>query len=159
MNTLTITILFIIALMPLALCYFNAVKKTSTKKVMLFTNIALVCCVAVFSVTSVFAVPANATEQPASTEVETVETITAPAESKLANVSIGAGIGIIAAALVTAVSCIGAGIAVASSASAAIGAISENPAIFGKAMIFVALAEGVALYGMLISIQIIDLFK
>ena len=53
---------------------------------------------------------------------------------------------------------IGAGIAVASSASAAIGAISENPKTFGKALIFVALAEGVALYGMLISIQILAKF-
>ena len=69
----------------------------------------------------------------------------------------GAGVGMFAAALATAVSCIGAGIAVASAASAAIGAISENPGVFGKAMIFVALAEGVALYGMLISIQIINL--
>ena len=62
------------------------------------------------------------------------------------------------AALATGLSCIGAGIAVASSASAAIGAISENPKTFGKALIFVALAEGVALYGMLISIQILAKF-
>ncbi|MBN2851053.1 MAG: ATPase, partial [Erysipelotrichaceae bacterium] len=38
----------------------------------------------------------------------------------------------------------------------AIGAISENPENFGKAMIFVALAEGVAIYGLLISILIIN---
>lgn len=71
-------------------------------------------------------------------------------------VSVGAGIGMIAAALSTGLACIGAGIAVAASASAAIGAMSENPAVFGKAMIFVALGEGVALYGLIISIQILS---
>ncbi len=65
------------------------------------------------------------------------------------------GIGFIAAAVSTSTSCIAAGFAVASAAPAAIGAISENPDNFGKAMIFVALAEGVAIYGLLISILII----
>jgi len=65
------------------------------------------------------------------------------------------GIGFIAAALSTSASAIAAGFAVAAAAPAAIGAISENPENFGKAMIFVALAEGVAIYGLLISILII----
>ncbi len=73
-----------------------------------------------------------------------------------AGLTIGDGIGLIAAALVTGMSCIGGGIAVASSASAALGAISENDKAFGKALIFVGLAEGVALYGVLISFQIIS---
>ena len=72
------------------------------------------------------------------------------------NVSSAVGLGFIAAALVTGLSCVGAGIAVASAASSALGAISENEAIFGKSLIFVALAEGVALYGLLISIQILN---
>lgn len=66
------------------------------------------------------------------------------------------GMGFLAAALATSASAIGAGIAVASAAPAAIGAISENSENFGKAMIFVALAEGVAIYGLLISILIIN---
>lgn len=66
------------------------------------------------------------------------------------------GTGFIAAALATGMSCIGAGIAVAASASSALGAISENEKTFGKALIFVALAEGVALYGLLISFQILS---
>lgn len=60
-----------------------------------------------------------------------------------------------AAALSTGLSCIGAGIAVASAASAALGALSENPDIMGKALIFVALAESIALYGLLISFSIL----
>ena len=52
-------------------------------------------------------------------------------------------------------SCIGAGVAVASAASAAIGALSEDSSIMGKALIFVALAESIALYGLLISFSIL----
>lgn len=66
------------------------------------------------------------------------------------------GLGFIAAALATSASAIGAGIAVAAAAPAAIGAISENSENFGKAIIFVALGEGVAIYGLLISILIIN---
>lgn len=65
------------------------------------------------------------------------------------------GLKYIAAALSTGMSTIGAGIAVASAASAALGALSEDSSIMGKALIFVALAEGVALYGMLISFMIL----
>lgn len=61
----------------------------------------------------------------------------------------------IAAALSTGMSCIGAGIAVASAASSALGALSEDSSIMGKALIFVALAESIALYGLLISFSIL----
>lgn len=74
------------------------------------------------------------------------------AEPILSNV---AGWAFIAAALVTGMSTIGAGIAVASAASAALGALSEDQTIMGKALIFVALAEGIALYGLLISFTIL----
>jgi len=76
-------------------------------------------------------------------------------EAVAAGLSVGSGIGLLAAALVTGLSCIGGGIAVAASALSAVGAISENPKVFGQALIFVALAEGVALYGLLISMQIL----
>ena len=66
------------------------------------------------------------------------------------------GMGFIAAALATGCSALGAGWAVASAAPAAIGAISENSENFGKAIFFVALGEGVAIYGLLISILIIN---
>ena len=65
------------------------------------------------------------------------------------------GLGYIAAALVTGLSCIGGGIAVASAASAALGAISEDSSILGKSLIFVGLAEGVCLYGLIISFMIL----
>ena len=65
------------------------------------------------------------------------------------------GMGYIAAALVTGLSCIGGGIAVASAASAALGAIGEDSSVLGKSLIFVGLAEGVCLYGLIISFMIL----
>ena len=63
-----------------------------------------------------------------------------------------AGMGYLSAALSTGLSCLGGGIAVSSAAAAALGAMSENDSIFGKALIFVGLAEGVALYGLLVAL-------
>ncbi|HNX64702.1 MAG TPA: ATP synthase subunit C [Oscillospiraceae bacterium] len=81
------------------------------------------------------------------------ETATAAAQ---AVDSASKGLGFIAAAISTGASCIGCGIAVASAASAAIGAVSEEPKSFVKSLIFVALGEGVAIYGVLISILILN---
>ena len=69
--------------------------------------------------------------------------------------TIATGMGYLAAALVTGLSCIGGGIAVASAASAALGAISEDSSVLGKSLIFVGLAEGVCLYGLIISFMIL----
>ena len=63
-----------------------------------------------------------------------------------------------AAALSTGMSCIGGGIAVSAAASAALGAISEDGSILGKSLIFVGLAEGVCLYGLIISFMILGKF-
>lgn len=65
------------------------------------------------------------------------------------------GLGYLAAALSTGLSCVGGGIAVASAASAALGAISEDSSALGKSLIFVGLAEGVCLYGLIISFMIL----
>ncbi len=77
------------------------------------------------------------------------------AASTGALMSTGTGLGYIAAALSTGLACIGGGIAVAQGSSAAIGAITEDPKVFGRAMIFVVLGEGIAIYGLVISIMII----
>lgn len=66
------------------------------------------------------------------------------------------GIGMIAAAIATGLGCIGAGIAVAVVASSAVGAISENPSLLGKTIIFAGLAEGIAIYGLIIAIMILN---
>ncbi|MCI9575172.1 MAG: hypothetical protein HFJ84_00575 [Clostridiales bacterium] len=79
----------------------------------------------------------------------------APAEGTTTS-SEGRWAGFLAAGAVTGISGIGGGMAVAAAAPAAIGATSEDPKAFGKALIFVALGEGVALYGLLISILILN---
>jgi len=76
------------------------------------------------------------------------------AASTTGGITTGAGLGYIATALSTGLACIGGGIAVAHGSAAAIGAISEDPKIFGRAMIFVVLGEGIAIYGLIISIMI-----
>lgn len=65
------------------------------------------------------------------------------------------GLGLIAAALSTGLATIGAGIAVAISSSAALGAISEDSGLLGKTLIFVGLSEGIAIYGLIVSILIL----
>ena len=77
------------------------------------------------------------------------------AEAAAETAQAAGGMGYLAAALVTGLSCIGGGIAVASAASAALGAISEDSSILGKSLIFVGLAEGVCLYGLIISFMIL----
>lgn len=77
------------------------------------------------------------------------------AATDAAGSGLATGLGYLGAALVTGLSGIGSGIAVASSASAALGAISEDGSLFGKSMIFVAMAEGIALYGLIISFMIL----
>jgi V/A-type H+-transporting ATPase subunit K len=65
------------------------------------------------------------------------------------------GAALIAAAIAVAGSSIGAAIAVAYTGSAALAAMSERPEIFGRAMVIVGLAEGIAIYGLIISIILI----
>lgn len=66
-----------------------------------------------------------------------------------------AGTGLLAAAICTGVGCLGAGIAVAYVGAAALGTISERPEVAGRALIFVGLAEGIAIYGLIVAIVIL----
>lgn len=86
----------------------------------------------------------------------TAMTVFAADEGSKSPETLNLGISMIAAALATGISGIGGGLAVGGAAPAAIGATSEDPKAFGKALIFVALGEGVALYGLLVSILIIS---
>ena len=144
-SIIIIIILFAAAFLPLILAATGIIRKKSSKKNALIANIISVfsLCVLIFAISAanvVMAADETTGEEVAETSPE---------------VSVGAGIGMLAAALATGLSGVGGGIAVASSAAAAIGAISENPKVFGQALIFVALAEGVALYGLIISLQIL----
>ena len=63
--------------------------------------------------------------------------------------------GFLSAALVAGLSAMGAAIAVAVVGSAALGAMSEKPEIAGRALVFLGLAEGIAIYGLIVAIMIL----
>jgi V/A-type H+/Na+-transporting ATPase subunit K len=64
--------------------------------------------------------------------------------------------GLLAAALATCASSLAGGYAVAKLGAAAVGALAEKPDLFGRLLIFVGLAEGIAIYGVIISILILN---
>lgn len=64
--------------------------------------------------------------------------------------------GMIAAALAAGASALGAAYAVAQVGSAAVGAIAEKPELLGRVLILVGLAEGIAIYGLIIAILILN---
>ncbi|GIX28678.1 MAG: hypothetical protein KatS3mg123_2559 [Burkholderiales bacterium] len=64
--------------------------------------------------------------------------------------------GFASAGAATGLAAIGAGIAVANVGAAAVGAIAEKPELFGRLLILVGLAEGIAIYGLIVSILILN---
>ena len=64
------------------------------------------------------------------------------------------GSALIAAAIAVAASSIGAAFAVAYTGSAALAAMSERPELFGRAMVIVGLAEGIAIYGLIVAVML-----
>ena len=149
------TTLFYILLIlaPVALIYsaFTVIKARSQDKSIkksvrmnLLVFAALIVMISLMSV-SVFAADNGETAQ-------TEQTQTAEAADSGAS----KGMGLLAAGLVTGLAGIGGGIAVAAGAPAAIAATAEDPKSFGKSIIFVALGESIALYGVVISILILQ---
>ncbi len=104
--------------------------KAATAVTMLFAFLAIA-----FSVTAAFA----------------QETGTAAASASNG----AAGLGFIGAALSTGLACVGAGIAVAFVGAAALGVVGEKPSLFGTTLIYMGLAEGIAIYGLVISLFIL----
>ncbi len=64
--------------------------------------------------------------------------------------------GYLAAALATMVGSVAAAYAVATIGAAAVGALAEKPELFGRMVILVGLAEGIAIYGLIISVLILN---
>ncbi|MCD6475954.1 MAG: hypothetical protein J7K85_06770 [Anaerolineaceae bacterium] len=62
----------------------------------------------------------------------------------------------LAAAISTGMATIGAGMAVSATGAAAVGAVAEKPESFGRSLIFVGLAEGIAIYGLIISFMVLN---
>ena len=152
MNVLmySIPVIAILAASYLAIRSFK--KNGSGAKALKVNFIALVL---VFSVSAFGAVSAFAAEDDAATAAPVTTSAEEAAEAGNGG-AMAAGLGLLAAALATGLGGIGGGIAVASAAPAAIGATSEDPKAFGKALIFVALGESIALYGLVIAIMILS---
>lgn len=131
-------VLLLMTMIPLIIAVKRA-KDGKKYKTAMISNIALFFCCIIGIVIAM----------PFVTNAQTTETVAQSGDA------LATGLGYLSAALATGLSCIGAGIAVASAASSAIGATSENPKMLAKSLIFVALAEGVALYGLVISFSII----
>lgn len=64
--------------------------------------------------------------------------------------------GLVGAALATGLSALGAGLAVGKLGAAAVATLAERPELFGRLLIFVGLAEGIAIYGLIVSILILN---
>ncbi len=78
-----------------------------------------------------------------------------PAAANTATSASGNTAALLGAAIAVAGSTIGAGVAVAYTGAAALAAMSERPEVFGRAMVIVGLAEGIAIYGLIIGIILI----
>ncbi len=79
----------------------------------------------------------------------------AAAAARAAAPAAGSSAALIGAAIAVAGSTIGAGIAVAYTGAAALAAMSERPELFGRAMVVVGLAEGIAIYGLIVGIILV----
>ena len=86
------------------------------------------------------------------------DALAAPEEAvgKAAEMSTGMGLAIIGAGLPTAFATIGAAIAVGPIGAASLAAITEKPEILGRTLIYLGLAEGIAIYGLVISILLLN---
>ncbi len=153
---MTTVFYLLLILAPFALLFtaFSVVKKKSQGRPLkkaFSVNIATFAVLTVLmSVLCINAFAANGEEPAAEAAAQTEETAEAPTTDN------SKGLGLLAAGLVTGLAGIGGGIAVAAGAPAAISATAENPKSFGKSIIFVALGESIALYGVVISILILN---
>lgn len=139
-------VFFFVLLMSLSVFFANlAFKKgKNVKKVLACQILSFVMFAGICSVTASLCTHAENTNTQ-----ETVATEQASSKD-----SSGTGLGYLAMGIAIGLACLGTGLAVSSAASAAIGATSEEPKLFGKYLIVVALAEGVSIFGFLVSLFI-----
>lgn len=155
----TVATVFSVVL-PLAVLAFSVwmalktMKSTGNAKRALRKHFAVlvagVALCAAFTLTAAAAGASDAAESETTQTEQTEQTEAAGSGAGLAT-----GLGFIGAALSIGLAGIGGGLALSAGAPAAIGAVAENPKSFGKSMIFVALGEAVAIYGLIIAFLIV----
>ena len=128
---------------------FNGKSAKKSMRINFVTFLVLILMV------SILAFGVSATSEAPNTDASPVQTTEQTTEETVSATQAN-GLGLLAAGLVTGLAGIGGGIAVAAGAPAAIAATSEDPKSFGKSLIFVALGESIALYGVVISILILN---
>lgn len=154
MSSFTIALCVILPILALVVSVWASIRcmdKTHSGKTA-FGRQLLVLAVALTVAFSCMGVAFAAEDDAPAAETAAVETVE---EEPEADGGIAQGLSFIGAALAIGLAAIGAGIALASGAPAAIGAVAEDPKSFGKAMIFVALGEAVAIYGFIIAFLMI----
>ena len=159
MSTITIILAFTLPVAAIVYSVFSGIKemkkcgngKRAFKRHLL--TLAL-CLVVAFSLTAAVSAETNDAATTAATETTAAETAET-SEQTDNGAGTAAGMGFIGAALSIGLAGIGGGIALSAGAPAAIGAVAEDPKSFGKAIIFVALGEAVAIYGLIIAFLIV----
>lgn len=124
----------------------HAVKKGANRRKAVITQVLAFAAVCLISLAIPMVASAATTDNTAA--AATTTTSQAADSSK--------GMAMLAIGIADGIASIGGAIAVATSAPAAIGATGEDPKVFGKALIFVALGEGIAIYGLLLSILMLQ---
>lgn len=152
MSTFLYAMLAIVPIVVLFLSFYSLFRKRAQgvpmKKAMVSHIATLLVLVVLMSALALGASAANEADQPAP-PAQTEQT-SANADNTQADNS--KGMTMIAAGLAVGLAGIGGGIAVGSGAPAAIAATSEDPKSFAKSMLFVALGEAIAIYGLVIAL-------
>ena len=152
MSTFLYAMLAIVPIVVLFLSFYSLFRKRAQgvpmKKAMVSHIATLLVLVVLMSALALGASAANEADQPAS-PAQTEQTAANADDTQADN---SKGMTMIAAGLAVGLAGTGGGIAVGSGAPAAIAATSEDPKSFAKSMLFVALGEAIAIYGLVIAL-------
>ena len=152
MSTFLYAMLAIVPIVVLFLSFYSLFRKRAQgvpmKKAMVSHIATLLVLVVLMSALALGASAAHEADQPAS-PAQTEQTAANADDTQADN---SKGMTMIAAGLAVGLAGIGGGIAVGSGAPAAIAATSEDPKSFAKSMLFVALGEAIAIYGLVIAL-------
>lgn len=135
-------VVFLVASVAYAI---HAVNKGASRKKAVITQVISFAAVCVISM----AIPMGASAADTATAAQPTTTTSQAADNSK-------GMSMLAVAIADGIASIGGAIAVAAAAPAAIGATGEDPKVFGKALVFVALGEGIAIFGLLIGIMMLQ---
>lgn len=156
MSTFLYAMLAIVPIVVLFLSFYSLFRKRAQgvpmKKAMVSHIATLLVLVVLMSALALGASAANEADQPAS-PAQTEQTAANADDTQADN---SKGMTMIAAGLAVGLAGIGGGIAVGSGAPAAIAATSEDPKSFAKSMLFVALGEAIAIYGLVIALLMLS---